>query len=66
MQTLGNVLNALFYATIKIHKPENPIRPIVSFIDTPTYQLAKILSKLLTPLTNFAPQKLKNTNDLIK
>ena len=58
-------LNALFYATIKIHKEGYPIRPIVSFIDSPTYQLAKFLSKLLTPTSNKAEQKLKNTNDVI-
>ena len=26
-----------FYATIKTHKENFPIRPIVSFIDSPTY-----------------------------
>lgn len=45
---------ALFYGLIKIHKPNNPIRPIVSFIGTPTYQLAKHLSKILTPTSEIA------------
>jgi len=27
----------LFYALIKIHKQGNPIRPIVSFINSPSY-----------------------------
>ena len=46
-----------FYGTAKIHKiPVNgniddlPIRPIVSNINTPTYNLAKCLTKLLAPL----------------
>ena len=52
---------ARFYGTIKTHKPNYPIRPIVSFIGTPTYQLAKYLSKIITPTSNLAPQKLKNT-----
>ena len=30
----------LFYALIKVHKINYPIRPIVSFIETPTYQIA--------------------------
>ena len=37
-------ITPLFYAVIKTHKPGNPIRPIVSFIDSPTYQLAKYLA----------------------
>ena len=47
-----------FYGTAKLHKlPVNgkivdlPIRPIVSNINTATYQLAKHLSKVLRPLT---------------
>ena len=46
-----------FYGTAKVHKlPENenvdqlPIRPIVSNIGTTTYQLAKYLAKILSPL----------------
>ena len=50
-----------FYANIKTHKEDYPIRPIVSFIDSPTYELAKFLSKLLTPIADKAPQKLKNS-----
>jgi hypothetical protein len=53
----------LFYALIKTHKPNNPIRPIVSFIDSPTYKLAKHLSQLLTPITNRGPTKLRNTTE---
>ena len=58
--------NPLFYATIKIHKPNNPIRPIVSFIDTPSYRLSQFISKLLMPTADRAPQKLKNSTNLIK
>lgn len=43
-----------FYALIKTHKENNPIRPIVSFIGSPTYQISKLLSKILTPFTNLA------------
>ena len=46
-----------FYRTVKLHKlPANgkiddiPIRPIVSNINTATYQLVKHLSKVLSPL----------------
>ena len=47
-----------FYGTAKIHKlsptdniEKLPIRPIVSNVNTPTYQLAKYLEKLLSPLS---------------
>jgi hypothetical protein len=53
----------LFYALVKIHKENNPIRPIVSFNSSPTYELAKHLSKVLTPITNKSQHKLKNTID---
>ena len=39
-------LNALFYATIKINKEGYPIRTIVSFIDSPTCQLAKFFVEI--------------------
>ena len=54
----------LFYALIKIHKIGVPIRPIVSFIDSPSYNVAKFLSKLLTPSTNKSQRKLKNSYDV--
>ena len=48
-----------FYDTAKVHKilitegvDKLPIRPIISNIGTPTYQLAKYLAKLLSPLAN--------------
>ena len=48
-----------FYGTEKIHKLSNdsnveklPIRPIISNIGTATYNLAKYLSKLISPLSS--------------
>ena len=48
---------ARFYGTTKIHKLKNdravdklPIRPIISNIQTASYQLPKYLAKLLSPL----------------
>ena len=35
------------YGLIKIHKVNNPVRPIISTINSPTYNLSKILSKFL-------------------
>ncbi|CAG4951018.1 unnamed protein product [Parnassius apollo] len=38
------------YGLPKIHKPNAPLRPIVSQIDSPTYKLAQRLAKVLLPL----------------
>ena len=60
-----------FYGTSKVHKlSENgnidqlPIRPIASNIETPTYQLAKYLAKLLYPLSQ-SQYTVKRTKDFI-
>ena len=37
------------HGNVKTHKPQNPLRPIISQCHTPTYQLAKILNRILTP-----------------
>ena len=60
----NSALIPLFYALIKIHKIGNPIRPIVSFIGSPSYKIAKFISKLLTPFTNKSPIKLQNSVDI--
>ena len=63
---------AKFYGTAKIHKiPVNgniddlPIRPIVSNINTATYNLAKYLSKFLAPLRK-SGDTIKSTKDFIE
>ena len=52
-----------FYATIKLHKEGNPIRPIVSFCNTPTENVSKFLTKILNPLTDFSDHKIKSVFD---
>ncbi|XP_063876914.1 uncharacterized protein LOC135109465 [Scylla paramamosain] len=37
------------YGTIKAHKPGNKLRPIISQIPTPTYNITKKLCKIFTP-----------------
>ena len=60
----GEYSPGYIYGNVKIHKPGNPLRPIISQIPAPTYELAKKLNGLLTPYT---PSKysLKSTNDFI-
>ena len=61
-----------FYGTAKMHKlPINgnlkhlPLRPIVSTIDTSTYNLEKFLSILLSPLRQ-SDHNVRSTKDLIQ
>ena len=50
------------YGQPKIHKPGAPIRPIVSFYNTPLSALHKVLAHYLKPLSS-NPIRLKNSND---
>ena len=46
---IGEFSPGYLYGTIKTHKPGNPLRPIISQISTPTYQVAKQLNAIITP-----------------
>ena len=52
------------YGLPKIHKPGNPIRPIVSFYNTPLSALHRKLSEVLKPLT-LSDIRLKNSEDFL-
>ena len=39
-----------FYGLPKIHKPGIPLRPIVSFVNSPTYAISGYLARILSPL----------------
>ena len=53
-----------FYGLPKIHKVNVPLRPIVSFVNSPTYNISKFLSIVIKPLmTNRF--SVKNSIDLI-
>jgi len=41
---------SLLYGLPKVHKPGVPLRPIVSFIESPIYQLSKHVTYILSPL----------------
>ena len=45
----GEYRPGYLYGTIKTHKQGEPIRPIISQIPSPTYQLAKSLNALISP-----------------
>ena len=46
------------YGLPKLHKPNIPMWPIVSFCGSPTYQLSKYLTNVLKPLTDKSRHKL--------
>jgi hypothetical protein len=54
------------YGLPKVHKPDIPLRLIVSSIDSPCYALAKFLHKILSPLTGSTGSFVKDLEHFIK
>ncbi|XP_072016889.1 uncharacterized protein [Amphiura filiformis] len=54
-----------FYGLPKIHKPAIPLRPIVSSIDSVTYNVAKQLSYIIGPLVGKSCHHVANSSDLV-
>lgn len=57
---------SLFYFLPKIHKPNNPPRPIISGIDSPTDQCSKFLTLILQPIAEAQPSYLRDTKHLLQ
>ena len=51
-----------FYGLPKIHKPDTPLRPIVSSCGSVPYGVAKELTKILKPLVGKSPHHINNTH----
>ena len=43
----------LLYGLPKIHKEDNPVRPVVSYVNAPCYKLAKEINKILPEIIDF-------------
>ena len=54
-----------FYGLPKIHKPDTPLRPIVSSCGFVTYGVAKELAKILKPLVGKSPHHITSTQDFV-
>ena len=55
------------YGLVKTHKPNNPIRPIISSTGSVTYKLSKWLVKILSPLVgNISNSNIKHNVDFIE
>ena len=55
-----------FYGLPKIHKPDTPLRPIVSSCGSVTYGVAKELTKILKPLVGKSPHHINSTQDFVE
>ena len=53
------------YGLPKLHKPNIPMRTIVSFCWSPTYQLSKHLTNVLKPLTDKSRHKLQSMSCML-
>ena len=51
----------LLYALPKVPKPGTTLRPIVSFVNSPTYQLSKHLVSILAPLVGESASHVRNS-----
>ena len=55
-----------FYVLPKIHKPDTPLRPIVSSCGSVTYGVSKELAKTLKPLVGKSPHLINSTQDFVE
>ena len=55
-----------FYGLPKIHKPDTPLRPIVSSCRSVTHGVAKELAKILKPLVGKSPHHINSTQDFVE
>ena len=49
------------YGLPKVHKQDVPLQPIVSFVSSPTYQLSKFLTSLLSPSVGLLDHHVRNS-----
>ena len=54
-------LSPRFYGLPKIHKSEIPLRPIVSFVNSPTYGFSSFLANILSPVVGNTENTVKNS-----
>ena len=56
---------SVFYMLPKIHKKDNPGRPIVSACNCPTELISKFLDSVLSPIVSQLPSYVKDTSDAL-
>jgi hypothetical protein len=63
--TPNNEIAPRIYSLPKIHKEDIPLRPIVNTIGSPTYELAKHVANILSPLVGHIDSFIKDSNEFI-
>ena len=56
-----NSMAPRFYGLPKLHKPDIPLRPIVSAIGSPTYSIAKFVTSIISPLVGKTSSFVRNS-----
>ena len=54
------------YGLPKIHKPEVPLRPIVSCIGAPSYKLSRYITSLISPLAGQTDSHVRNSKHFVE
>ena len=61
-----NSSTPVFYMLPKIHKANNPGRPVVSSVNSHTEKISAYVDDYLRPLTERLPSYIRDTTDFIK
>lgn len=64
--TSYNAVSPKIYGNPKVHKNNNPLRPVVSCIKSPTYNLSKFIDRILNKVTNKFKFNVKNSFQVSK
>ena len=56
----------LFYGLPKVHKPNIPLRPIVSACDSPTDQLSNYVTHFIQPLVEILPSYIRDSKHFLQ
>lgn len=64
--TTNSEITPRIYRAPKIHKKKVPLRPIVNTIRSPTYELAKYVASILSPLVGKTSSYIKDSNQFVK
>lgn len=59
-----NSVCSKIYGLVKVHKNGNPLRPIVSSIDSPTYNLSKMFCRILKNVVGKSCSTVRNATEL--
>ena len=61
----ANSRTPIFYMLPKIHKPNNPGRPLISSVNSHTEKLSAYVDEFLRPLAQALPSHIRDTTDFI-